>query len=907
MKTFFTLFSISLLVFLFTPTNNAQVFEWAESMRGKITGRSIVVDASGNSYITGDFIDTVKFGIIKLYSSSTSGFIAKYDAYGNCIWAKRLNTTMGNGISVDNSGNLYVVGNSVYICKFSNSGDLLWERYVGGSSSYGYGIASVPNCDFYITGSFTNSITFGTTQLSSAGSNDIFIAKYDSSGNVLWAKKAGSTLSDIGYSISVDNSGNIYLAGIYGGSGYVWKYDISGNQIWARSLGISTTYVLGISSDANGNSVITGYFSGTVTFGTIPLTSSGYQDIFVAKYDNSGNCIWAKKAGGGTDNDRGQGCTVDLLGNCYITGYFRGTAYFDNISLGGSTFPNIFVAKYDNNGNCLWVKKVSNSSIYVYSGYGITDDSKGNIFLTGYGSSWFGTFNVAGNGFITKLISTDTYIKVKNNTVDSLTLQFGLKYLATDGINIALGENSLPPLPPSNVFDARFELPIAPVDYSLSDFRSDDLLQATWTIKIQAGDGGYPVTLTWDSSALGVGNFTLKDGIIGTIVNVNMKNQSQYVVTNSALTIFKIEYTKNITAASSIQLNSGWNIVSVPLQSDDMSKTFLFPNATSNLYGFSNNYVIIDTAVNSKGYWIRYPNSELIGVTGRRVESLSVPVQSGWNLIGIYDRDVSVNQLTTTPSSILTSLFYGFNSNYQTPTVLESGKGYWIRSSSNGVINLNTNKFAKETEENIVNANWPKIIVKDKLNNEGTLFVSENNVNLSIFDLPPVPPQGIFDVRYSSQRMVENLSNAKIIEVNSGTHPLKIKATGGSFKLKDIISGEFLNLILQNEEEVIIDNSAITKFQIESLEIPLEFRLNQNYPNPFNPSTMITYQIPVSGNVTLKIFDILGREVRTLVNERQEAGSYSVDFNVKALSSGTYFYKITADNFSQVKKMVVLK
>jgi len=88
---------------------------------------------------------------------------------------------------------------------------------------------------------------------------------------------------------------------------------------------------------------------------------------------------------------------------------------------------------------------------------------------------------------------------------------------------------------------------------------------------------------------------------------------------------------------------------------------------------------------------------------------------------------------------------------------------------------------------------------------------------------------------------------------------------------------------------------------------PDEFILEQNYPNPFNPLTVIGYQLPISGNVILKVYDLLGREVATLVNEEQLAGNYEVEFNGAELSSGIYFYKLTAENYSAIKKLMLLK
>jgi hypothetical protein len=107
-------------------------------------------------------------------------------------------------------------------------------------------------------------------------------------------------------------------------------------------------------------------------------------------------------------------------------------------------------------------------------------------------------------------------------------------------------------------------------------------------------------------------------------------------------------------------------------------------------------------------------------------------------------------------------------------------------------------------------------------------------------------------------------------------------------------NGTFCNVPVDVEEEY-------------KSEIPKEFNLSQNYPNPFNPSTVISYQLPVSSKVIIKVYDALGKEVRTLVNEEKPAGSYSVSFDATALSSGFYFYKITAGNFISTKKMILLR
>lgn len=89
--------------------------------------------------------------------------------------------------------------------------------------------------------------------------------------------------------------------------------------------------------------------------------------------------------------------------------------------------------------------------------------------------------------------------------------------------------------------------------------------------------------------------------------------------------------------------------------------------------------------------------------------------------------------------------------------------------------------------------------------------------------------------------------------------------------------------------------------------LPSTFNLNQNYPNPFNPTTVIGYQLPANSFVTLEVYDVLGRKVRTLINERQTAGAHLVNFNAIDLSSGVYFYRLTSGSFVNTKTLMLIK
>ena len=106
---------------------------------------------------------------------------------------------------------------------------------------------------------------------------------------------------------------------------------------------------------------------------------------------------------------------------------------------------------------------------------------------------------------------------------------------------------------------------------------------------------------------------------------------------------------------------------------------------------------------------------------------------------------------------------------------------------------------------------------------------------------------------------------------------------------------------------IIYYDTTLTSLNEDQTQIVNEYSLEQNYPNPFNPSTKISWQSPVSGWQTLKIYDVLGNLVETLLSDYREAGKHSIEFDAGGLSSGIYFYTLTSENFSQTKKMILLR
>lgn len=414
-------------------------------------GEGITTDLQGNIYVTGYFCGKINFdGKHTLDAGgSCDMFVAKYHPDATLEWVTSAGGTVdcdGRSIVVDPMGNVYVTGffmgtpnfsgvtlsgyadYDIFIAKYHPDGTLDWVKQAGGDLwDLAFHIALDPTGnDIYITGYFTNSATFGTTQIPGSGNQAIYMAKYHSDGTLDWVTTpgGGGTLTG-GYCMAVGPSGNIYLIGTFAGavnfggipltsSGYddifIVKYRPDGTVVWAKHAGGSgSDDGSGIALDAAENIYVTGNFINTADFDGLKLTSSPIcNDIFVAKYDSSGKIIWVNHSGASPWGPTGGFATggeivVDDAGNVSIAGwYYSDSLYigpfrFKNYSKAG--FPDILIAQYSNDGNLLWAKRAG--GINEDRAYGITADFEGSIYATG-------TIGASSDLGPIKLSSTDT-------------------------------------------------------------------------------------------------------------------------------------------------------------------------------------------------------------------------------------------------------------------------------------------------------------------------------------------------------------------------------------------------------------------------------------------------------------------------------------------------------------------
>ncbi len=417
-------------------------FLWAAGNTDYDSGRGIGSDNDGNIYVTGGFQISVTFGSTTLYSSGGRDmFLVKYDSAGVAQWAVSAGgssaSERGRAIAVDGAGNCYVAGYfymtatfgsitvtsnggyDAYIAKYNTSGVVQWVKTAGGSTdddnAYGVSIDANGNC--YVCGNFGGTATFGTgVSRTSAGGLDAYISKYNSNGVFQWVNQMGGSGNDIAFACASNQTGDVGVTGYFNGtasfdtatyltsSGYadifIAKYTSASNLMFAEKAGGSNwEEARGMNIDNLGNFYITGNYVGTATFGSgtgsTSITSvtalyssppSPSQDIFTAKYDASGNFEWVKSAGGGRD-EGGRGVALDDYGNVNIVGYFEGDIYFGTFLLiNNAPGPNFayedpFAAQYSTSGSFKWA--VHGGTGWHDSGYGIGTDPWGNILVTG--------------------------------------------------------------------------------------------------------------------------------------------------------------------------------------------------------------------------------------------------------------------------------------------------------------------------------------------------------------------------------------------------------------------------------------------------------------------------------------------------------------------------------------------
>ena len=875
----------------------------------------ITIDLNGNIFVTG-------------ISENSSGYQSddfltiKYNPNGEIIWTKRYNGS-GNyidqpvSILTDNNGYVYVFGGSRenppndYFCliKYDNSGNQLWiflNTSPPARSDFASAFAIDVEGNSYLTG-------YGDSLGSSAYT--FITEKVNSSGILVWKRRFSGPIrwGDYARNIILDNKGFLYVVGasshVYNYFDYDYatvKYDTSGNQIWnSRYNGSadSRDIVNSVGFDQAGNVFVTGYTK---------ETNSDF-DITTIKYDSSGIQQWINKYNGSAnDTDQAFMLKLDNAGNVFVTGRIK-------------TMDNNFdfvTIKYNNTGTQLWDRIMNGTGDSIDASAALTLDVNNNVIVTGRSMGSF-----SGYDFVT--------IEYNNNGVQQWETRENrqIYYPGSDGINsIVLDKNN-------NIYLA---------GWSQSNFLSNDF------ILIKYNSLG---TQEWFSKING--NASSED----IITSASCDSSGNIIVTgssyglNSGKDIFTIKYSPSGDTLWSKRYNGNANLDDIPtaLKVDKIGNTYITGSSqttssisgyitlkynpsgellwsafySNNLYSDHANDLVLDDSSNvyisgmsratnndivtikysSEGIqqWLnRYNSATEEGFKIAIDDSLNIYVagqlySSGgmywsYSLVTIKLDKLGNHQWAKT---------YGTTfSNYK-PNAMTIDKKNNIIVSGYGSDNYITIKYSNNGTQKWVasyngSANYSDIANSLTLDSVDNLYVTGGCKNInSGYDFITIK----YDTSGFQQWVLpyngtgDTTDEAKAIGIDMLGN---IYVAGNSFGVE---SASDITLIKYNPNLIgIINNSDLLK----------RFKLAQNYPNPFNPQTKIKFDVPSNvkvqtSNVKLVIYDLLGREVATLVNEELKPGTYEADWDGSNFSSGVYFYKIISSDFVETKKMVLMK
>jgi hypothetical protein len=386
-------------------------------------------------------------------------------------------------------------------------------------------------------------------------------------------------------------------------------------------------------------------------------------------------------------------------------------------------------------------------------------------------------------------------------------------------------------------------------------------------------------------------------------------------------------------------LLAGWNMISAPASVANDSVLSLFPSSLFP-YAFSFNpgagYAQQRTLTNGPAYWGKFPAATSQTIIGYPLMHDSIPVVSGWNMIGSISCTIDTGSIVSHPGGLRGSNWFAYGvSGYAIADQIQPGHGYWVKSTGNGHFVLNCGPLGKNPSGRTVALTdiLNSLTIVDAQGNSQTLYFGcDANGEFAgmNFDLPPAPPAGAFDARFETAEggslvrlhppCVSRLLELPI-SVAAEYYPLTVrwnmKSTGKCYLIEG--TGSTAHELHGAGSLTLRSNSLqrIVLRLVEDDQLPTHFLLDQNYPNPFNPSTVIRYGLPFDSKVSIEVFNLLGQRVRVLFRGEQSASYHlatwdGTDDSGMQLAAGVYLVRVDATGvngatFSAVRKLLLLK
>jgi len=400
-----------------------------------------------------------------------------------------------------------------------------------------------------------------------------------------------------------------------------------------------------------------------------------------------------------------------------------------------------------------------------------------------------------------------------------------------------------------------------------------------------------------------------------TFPNVDLTDVFQFKVEGNG-TIYWDNFYFYSNSVGVIDYQTGWNMVGLPLEVEDTYYQTLFPDAFNNaMYSFNGSYSPVEYLVPGTGYLIRLSDGGTVEFSGAIIDELTLSLTEGWNLISGISTSLPVDVLYNS-GLVVSNGIYAFDGSYYHASTIDPGMGYWVRALADGDVTLSSSSSMGRTVPIVNHFSDANTLELSNGTHSATLYFGKDvpEGEALSYSLPPTFPQMAFDARFTdNMRYAKDLGEISVINTNKDlTLNYTVNIHPGDYMEWVLVTDNGEEYILTGTDEIVFNQGTTVMTLTKRAIIPQEYTLHQNYPNPFNPITSLSYNLPEQAQVTLTIYDLIGREVTQLVNTTQEAGHKSVQWNAtdsfgKTVSAGVYFYQIKAGRSLGRQKIVLVK
>jgi len=554
------------------------------------------------------------------------------------------------------------------------------------------------------------------------------------------------------------------------------------------------------------------------------------------------------------------------------------------------------------------------------------------------------------NGVSTVWASRGIELKIRNSapSPQQTRLLFGTGLRATINADSLFGEFAYPDPPNNAQFFARF-FPINATDGSqdngLGDFTgifaSRDIRNVyddtTIVYRVRFSAGGalnYPVVVTWDPRSFPDGaQLFLRDIEGGQIFSVDMRNATpnpdgtmSYTIRDAQVTAFDIEYTPARAVRQTIN-EKGWNLVSLPVRPSDNLYSVVYPNLQGvTPIKFSQDiYQQEERLKVGVGYFARFPNQDTTVISGVLVKQINsriypVRVYDGWNTVGALSVPVSIDRITfepatqggTPPVRVPLTFVYEYQTNrgYRAVSELTPGKGYWIKVRGQGFYNVSapTTRGSVEVDELAsVIKSAAVLIINDAENRNGELYITDARNPDLIGEVPPLPPIGMFDVRFVTNTVVSSDANP-VVRIQGAEYPITLHVANYShtYRVLDATTGAELGYLSQSNSLTITDPNVTSVRLLRQTPDEIGYGIIVT-PNPVEATALVRVSIPETTVATVTLCDALGQIVRQLYSGTVTPGETTIELNTADLSAGAYIVKVSAGTHVAVQRITVVR